>query len=82
MLLSVTEEIYSPEMEAVNKPPSKKMYIKFGEEKILVDKRMVFGRNAEGKEWFVNFLSISREHFEIIPRASGVAANIIDKSSY
>ena len=76
-LLMVTETVFTPE----EKNPQKQMYLKYGDEKLLIDKRMIIGRNAEGKEILGSLLRVSKEHIIIAPRSSGIAANLTDISS-
>ncbi|MBR2079681.1 MAG: FHA domain-containing protein [Clostridia bacterium] len=49
---------------------------------IPVSGELVIGRNSTGKEYLENFCDVSREHFTITPRASGISAVIKDCSSF
>lgn len=77
-LLRVTEKVYVATEE---KAPQKQMYLKYAEQKLLINKRMIIGRNSEGKEILGSLLRVSKEHIIIAPRSSGIAANITDISS-
>lgn len=49
---------------------------------IPVGGELLIGRNSVGKEYLENFGDVSREHFTIIPRNSGISAVIKDCSSF
>lgn len=49
---------------------------------IPVKEEIIVGRNSAGSSYLENFCDVSKEHFKIIPRASGIAATIKDISRF
>lgn len=49
-----------------------------GEVQIPIWGKTTVGRNAAGKEFLGRFPDVSREHFQITPRANGITATLTD----
>ncbi len=49
---------------------------------IPVNGETVVGRNSSGKEYLEKFCDVSRAHFTVTPRPSGIAATIKDSSKF
>lgn len=79
-LLSVSEEEFVDTEHEEEKGGC--MYLQLQDEKIYIQERIVVGRNSVGKEVLKDYPDVSREHFVIEARTSGIAATITDKSSY
>ena len=82
MLLGVTEEVYvsSGYDDRIEKKTT--MFLCFKDECIPISEKTLIGRNNVGKEWLAKYHDVSREHFYIEPRTSGVGATIVDVSSF
>ena len=49
-----------------------------GELVLPVREKITVGRNSAGKEYLGRFPDVTREHFEIAPRANGITATLTD----
>lgn len=82
MLLEVTEELYVPGLNEETEIKKTNMFLCFKDISIPIAEKTLIGRNQVGKEWLVNYPDVSREHFYIEPRSSGIGATIEDVSSF
>ena len=80
-LARITEEHYEEPKAEQPELPANGLFLQYGDELLLVDRKMIVGRNSEAREWFGEYRGVGRQHFEIEPRASGIGANITDISS-
>lgn len=44
--------------------------------------KVIFGRNSTGKQFLKDFSDVSREHFSVKPRFSGICATVTDLSRF
>lgn len=82
MMLEVTEELYVHSILNEPKKEETNMYLCYENESIAVSGKILVGRNNVCKEWLLYYHDVSREHFYIEPRTSGIGATITDVSSF